>query len=72
MRLFRSEEHVDRWLEREGFPAGGFLTPEQLWELARAWYANLMAPDWRRRTPEEAQAFFDRLGLTGPFWQLRR
>ncbi len=31
---------------------------------------NRMSPDWRRRTPEEAQAVFDSLGLTGPFWKL--
>jgi hypothetical protein len=71
MLLFRSEEHVDRWLERDGFQRGAILTPEQLWALARAWYRNRMAPDWRRRTPQEAQELFEKLGLTGPFWQLR-
>jgi hypothetical protein len=29
-----------------------------------------MAPDWRRRTPEEAEAVFASLGLTGEFWRL--
>lgn len=52
-------------------PRGGLLTAEQLWDLARTWYSNRLDPDWRRRTAEEAQAVFDRIGLTGPFWDLR-
>lgn len=70
MLLFRSEEHVDRWCASRGLPRGGILTLEQLWELATAWYANRMAPDWRRRTAEEAEAVFAGIGLTGPFWRL--
>jgi hypothetical protein len=51
-------------------PRGATLTPEQLWGLAKAWYENRLASDWRRRTLEEAEAVFDGLGLTGPFWTL--
>jgi hypothetical protein len=29
-----------------------------------------MSPDWGRRTPDEAQAVFESVGLTGPFWKL--
>jgi hypothetical protein len=70
MLLFRDEEHVDRWAESRNQPKGGLLTPEQLWELARIWYDNRLAPDWRRRTAGEAQAVFEEIGLTGPFWDL--
>jgi len=49
---------------------GTILTLEQQWELARIWYADRMSPDWRRRTPEEAEAVFGGLGLTGDFWRL--
>ena len=52
-------------------PRGGLLTAEQLWDLARTWYSNRLDPGWRRRTAEEAQAVFERIGLTGPFWDLR-
>ena len=52
-------------------PRGGLLTAEQLWDLARTWYSNRLEPSWRRRTAEEAQAVFERIGLTGPFWDLR-
>jgi hypothetical protein len=69
MLLFRSEEHVDRWIADRGSERGGLLTADQLWGLADAWYGDRMAPGWRRRTPDEAQAVFERLGLTGPFWR---
>ena len=71
MLAFRSEEHVNRWLEQRGLQKGAVLTPEQMWRLARAWYGDRLAPDWRRKTPDEAQSVLDEVGLTGPFWQLR-
>jgi hypothetical protein len=70
MLLFRSEEHVDRWHDR-GTDRGAVFSVEQLWGLARSWYEDRMAADWRRRTPEEAEELFRSLGLTGPFWKLR-
>jgi hypothetical protein len=49
---------------------GVTLSVEQQWALARVWYSNRMEPDWRRRTPEEAERVFEDLGLTGEFWRL--
>ncbi len=71
MLAFRSEEHVERWCETRRLPRGAVLTPEQVWGLAVAWYANRLDPDWRRRTPEETEAAFAEIGLEGPFWQVR-
>ena len=71
MLLFRSEEHVDRWSGTRGIPKGALLTLDQGWELARRWYADRLDPGRRRRTPEEAEAVFAEIGLTGPFWSLR-
>ncbi len=70
MLLFRSEEHLQRWLEERGLERGATLTLEQQWGLARRWYSDRTDPDWRRRTPEEAEAVFAALGLTGDFWRL--
>ena len=72
MLLFRSEEHIDTWYRRRGTATGATLTLNQQWEFARIWYAGVMAPDWRRRTPEAAEAVFASLGLTGEFWRLTR
>jgi len=70
MLLFRSEEHVERWNERRGTPAGAAFTPEQGWRLASAWFHDRLSPEWRRRSPEEAKAVFDAIGLSGAFWDL--
>lgn len=70
MLVFRSEEHVDRWCEAKGLPRGALLSIRQLWGLARAWYGDRLSEQWRRKTPEEAEAIFEEIGLTGPFWKL--
>jgi hypothetical protein len=70
MNLFRSEEHVGRWLEQNGFQAGETISAGELFELAHAWWSDRLAPDWRPHTREQNQAILDRLGLTGSFWQL--
>ena len=68
MNLFRSEEHVERWLA--GRPAGATIPVAKLSELADAWWSDRLAPEWGPHTREQNQAILDGLGLTGPFWQL--
>ena len=70
MLLFRSEEHVKDWSRSRGLPTGALMSPHQQWELARIWYADRMSPNWRRRTPAEAEEVFSSVGLTGDFWRL--
>ncbi|MGH2729429.1 MAG: hypothetical protein ACRDJI_02350 [Actinomycetota bacterium] len=70
MLLFRSEEHLDRWLLEQNLARGETLTVGQQWELARIWHSNRMDADWRRRTPQEAQEVFTQVGLTSEFWKL--
>ena len=71
MLLFRSEGLIDRWCAFRALPRGGTMTPEQCWQLAQAWYGDKLSPDWRRKTLDESEAVLSRVGLTGPFWQLR-
>ena len=71
MLLFRSEEHVRRWCELWGQPLGEIFSLAQQWALAQAWYGDRMAPDWRRKTPDEVEALFAELGLTSAFWEIR-
>lgn len=71
MLVFRSEEHVNRWRELQCLSKGAVFAPEQLWRLAQAWYSNRLARDWRRKTPDEAEALFADIGLEGDFWRLR-
>jgi hypothetical protein len=70
MLAFRSEAHVDRWCEARRVPRGAAFTLEQAWQLARAWYRDRLSPDWRRRTPEEAEGIFASIGLAGDFWRV--
>lgn len=72
MLIFRSEEHVDKWLHDWNLPRGAILSLEQCWQLAEAWYTpDRRDPEWRRKTVDEAEALFADLGLQGPFWRLR-
>jgi hypothetical protein len=70
MLLFRSEEHIERWRTERDIDRGAIVTVPQMWQLAEAWYQNRLDPEWRRRTPEEAQEVFGRVGLTGAFWKI--
>ncbi|HEX8099478.1 MAG TPA: hypothetical protein VF660_04650 [Actinomycetota bacterium] len=68
MNLFRSEEHIERWLE--GREPGATMTVGKLSLLANLWYADRVAPDWRPHTLAQNQAILEHLDLTGPFWRL--
>ena len=70
MVFLRSEEHLARWLDANGWKAGASMSATTLNELAQQWWSTRLAPDWRPRTPAESQAILDELGLTGEFWRL--
>ena len=48
------------------------FTPDQMWLVAKPWFEQRLARDWRRPTVDEAQALFDRAGLTGEFWRFQK
>lgn len=68
MNLFRSEEHIERWLG--GREPGATIPVAKLSALAHAWWDDRLAPGWQPRTRAQNQAILDRLGLTGDFWTL--
>jgi hypothetical protein len=68
MNLFRSEEHIERWLG--GRAPGATLSVTKLSELAHAWWRDRLAPDWHPHTREQNQTTLDALGLTDRFWRL--
>ena len=68
MNLFRSEEHIERWLG--GRPPGATLPVTKLSELAHAWWGDRLAPQWQPHAREHNLAILDALGLTGDFWRL--
>ena len=68
MNLFRSEEHVDRWLGDRR--PGATLPVSTLSALAHAWWGDRLSPTWTPHAREHNQAILDRLGLVGEFWKL--
>ena len=60
-----TEAHLETWLA--GRAPGATLPIAQLCDLAHAWWADRLAPDWRPHTREQNQAILERLGLTGEF-----
>jgi len=68
MNLFRSEEHIARWLGRRD--PGATISVAKLSELAHAWWSDRLSPAWKPRAREQSQAILGRLGLTGEFWRL--
>jgi len=71
MVYLRSEEHVQRWLDTNGWEPGATITAVQTNELARTWSWSRLDPGWHPRTIEESQAILGGLDLTGEFWSLR-
>jgi hypothetical protein len=68
MNLFRSEEHIARWLGTR--QPGATLPVVKLAELAFAWWGDRLSPDWRPHTRDQNQTILERLSLTEPFWAL--
>ena len=68
MNLFRSEEHVARWLG--GRSPGATIPVTKLAELAEAWWGDRIAADWQPHSRDQNQAILEGLGLTGEFWRL--
>ncbi len=68
MNLFRSEEHISRWLG--GRAPGATIPVGKLNELAHAWWSDRLLPEWQPHTREQNQAILDRLGLVREFWRL--
>ncbi len=68
MNLFRSEEHIAKWLGSRS--PGATIGVSKLSELAHEWWGNRIEPKWTPRTLEQNQAILTDLGLTDPFWSL--
>lgn len=68
MHLFRSEEHITRWLADRR--PGETLPVTQLCDLAHAWWGDRLDPHWRPHSREQNQAILDAVGLGRDFWRL--
>jgi hypothetical protein len=58
------------WARDNGQQVGSWLTIDETWALAIAWYHDRLDANFHSRSFEDAVAIFQRLGLIGPFWSL--
>ena len=68
MNLFRSEEHVARWIGDRR--PGATWSVTKLSELASAWWEDRLSPEWKPHTRQQNEAILRSLGLVGEFWKL--
>jgi len=61
---------VDIWCEERQIARGAVVALEQVWALARTWYADRLDYGWLPRTPAEMERLFSAAGLTGDFWRI--
>jgi hypothetical protein len=62
---------VDRWCAYREISRGEIVPVDRCWALAKLWDIDRLRPDWRRKTVEEMEDIFKRVGLSGPFWSMR-
>jgi hypothetical protein len=72
MLLFRSEEWVDKWCERNHLERGEILTIQEVWELSKLWYGNRMSVEFHGRSMEQVAEIFRLVGLKSKFWYLEK
>ncbi|MBW8010186.1 MAG: hypothetical protein FVQ83_02935 [Chloroflexi bacterium] len=70
MLFFRSKEHTIRWCNSRNHQPGEIISLEKAWELAKAWFGEILDPDYQRKTLTETREVFNTLGLTSSFWAL--
>jgi len=68
MNLFRSEEHVNRWLGTRS--AGATISVIDLSALAHGWWSDRLSPEWKPHTKDDNQAVLREIGLVDEFWRL--
>ena len=68
--FFASHEEVEPWCQRHGLSKGKILAISKGIEIANIWWPDSLEPTWRRKTPIEINAMFEKVGLHEDFWQV--
>lgn len=69
MFFFISPEAAQTYADQRGL-AGHGLSNEQLYVLSEFLYGDKLELDYQRPTVEETKAIFEKLSLTGEFWEI--
>jgi len=68
MLFFRSEAQVREWCRAQEYVQRPIVSMDQLWVLAKTWYATRLQAGSRRPQPKEMREIFASCGLKDPFW----
>ena len=68
--FFPSEMAVDSWCKQYGHPKGAILSIGTGMKLAKLWFGDFAAPNWRQKSAIDANATFEELGLDLKFWKV--
>ena len=67
---FHNAAGIIEWCERHRQPRGQAVPLTQVAQLARVWYGQHAAPDWKKWSIAQAQEMFAGAGLMSGFWAL--
>jgi hypothetical protein len=70
MLLFRSEEWIEHWCNKNQLERGEVIALEQVWELSKLWYHDRLSPEYHGRTAGQAEEIFRQAGLISSFWKM--
>lgn len=70
IRMFCSREHAEQWAALHAPDTGYIANARTIWDLARPWYGDRIAPDFEPHTRAYNQALLNERGLDGDFWRL--
>ena len=61
---------MERWCRDRQVPSGAIVPLEQVWRLAKPWYADRLDYEWTPRTPAAMERLLADAGLTDDFWRV--
>ncbi|MCA9242848.1 MAG: hypothetical protein KDA32_02745 [Phycisphaerales bacterium] len=68
--VFDSEKSITEWCARHRISRGEVLPLAHAAAFARIWYGDHLSREWRKPSLSDAQALFERAGLTSRHWRL--
>jgi hypothetical protein len=68
--FFSSPKKIASWCARHHRPRGAILSIATGIALAQEWFGDYASPAWRRKSPEQARAIFEKLNLDPQFWNM--
>ncbi|KAJ5787188.1 hypothetical protein N7457_002178 [Penicillium paradoxum] len=69
IQFFPSKQEAEQWPRKYGFHTGDIITLDAAWQLSKAWYHDKHEHGYDRKSAEEVDELYTRLGMTSDFWK---